>query len=124
MNVRWLARSTFVSVLALCLSLLGIGHIGTDAAAQSSSLTPPGCDLTSGAVPPVSQLESPLTQVSGQPYGLALSTDGRNAFVSTNDPATLRSYTLTEKGAVPEGQNWWTTALTPALVPPHPMDLP
>jgi DNA-binding beta-propeller fold protein YncE len=115
MTMRRLARSTFVSVLALCLSLFGIDHIATDAAAQSSSLTPPGCDLTSGAVPPVSQLGSPLTQVSGQPYGLALSTDGRNAFVSTNDPATLRSYTLTEKGAVPEGQNWWTTALVPAM---------
>ena len=35
--------------------------------------------------------------------------------MTTNDPATLRSYTLTDKGAVPEGQNWWTTSLVPAL---------
>ena len=61
MSMRWLARPTFVSALGLCLSLLGIGPVATGAAAQTASLTPPGCEPTSDAIPVISQLGSPLT---------------------------------------------------------------
>jgi DNA-binding beta-propeller fold protein YncE len=108
-------RSVIRAAIALTVSLsLPMFLVAAPAAANGLHaaivLLPTGCAVSRTPVATFGPVRSSFVHLSGQPYGLAVTPNNQSAFVSTDNPPSLRQYSL--KGSVPvqKGPNWWRSS--------------
>jgi len=100
--------SVFALALILSLQIVGTGQALATASSTGSTPLASGCLLSNATAAEVAQVHSSLVGTPGQTYGIAVTPNSQDVFVSTDNPATLQEYSLKTGIPTREGPNWWT----------------
>jgi DNA-binding beta-propeller fold protein YncE len=109
---RRVGRPALVLALACGLSVISsVASVGASEGTMLAVSFPAVCsDATTSAATP-QPVPSSMITTGGQTFGLTFTPDSRGVFVSTDNPPSLRLYSLAAGVPVPTGPNWWTSSL-------------